>query len=143
MPASREASRFGDLEPSKWPGERLGLPEAGPGSVARLGRRAIAIIIDWALAALPAYLLVGGSHPELWNLLFFGILQIVFIPTIGGSLGHTAMRLRVVPIAGGWVGLWRPVVRTALLLLVIPVLVWDSDQRGFHDKIAGTVLIKI
>jgi hypothetical protein len=25
---------------------------------------------------------------------------------------------------------------------VIPVLVWDSDQRGFHDKIAGTVLIR-
>jgi len=25
---------------------------------------------------------------------------------------------------------------------VIPVLVWDSDQRGFHDKIAGTVLVR-
>jgi hypothetical protein len=33
-------------------------------------------------------------------------------------------------------------VRTLLLCLVIPVLVWDSDQRGFHDKIAGTVLIR-
>ena len=32
--------------------------------------------------------------------------------------------------------------RTALLVIIIPVLVWDSDQRGFHDKIAGTVLIR-
>ncbi|MFD5600585.1 RDD family protein [Leucobacter sp. NPDC058333] len=134
--------RFGELEPSKWPGERLGLPDEGPRSVARVGRRVLAILADWALAALPAYLLVGGPHPELWNVLFFAILQIVFIPTIGGSLGHRLLGLRVVPLAGGWVGIWRPIVRTILLCLVIPVLVWDSDQRAFHDKIAGTVLIR-
>jgi len=33
-------------------------------------------------------------------------------------------------------------VRSVLLGLAIPALVWDSDQRGFHDKIAGTVLIR-
>lgn len=136
------SQKFGDLEPSEFPGERLGLAEQGSGSVARVGRRFAAIVIDWALAALPAYLLVRSDHPELWHLLMFGALQIVFIPTIGGSLGHRLLGLHVVPIAGGWVGLWRPVVRTALLMLVIPVLVWDSDQRGFHDKIAGTVLVR-
>ena len=134
--------RFGDLAPSEYPGERLGLPESGGGSVARIGRRFAAIAIDWGLACLPAYLLIGGPHPELWNLLIFGVMQIVFIPTIGGSIGHRIMRLQLVPLAGGWVGPWRPVVRTVLLLLVIPVLVWDSDQRGFHDKIAGTVLVR-
>lgn len=140
---SRSASqRFGDLEPSKWPGERLGLPQTGPRSVARVGRRVIAIIIDWSLAALPAYLLIGGPHPELWNIAIFAIMQIVFIPTIGGSIGHRLLGMRVVPIAGGWVGFWRPAARTLLLCLVIPVLVWDSDQRAFHDKIAGTVLIR-
>jgi len=102
----------------------------------------LAIIIDWALAALPAYLIIGGPHPELWNIVIFAALQVVFIPTIGGSLGHRICGMRVVPIAGGWVGLWRPVVRTVLLALVIPLLVWDSDQRGFHDKIAGTVLVR-
>jgi hypothetical protein len=50
--------------------------------------------------------------------------------------------MRVVPLAGGWVGLWRPVVRTCCCMLVVPALVWDSDQRGFHDKVAGTVLIR-
>ena len=134
--------RFGDLAPSEYPGERLGLPESGGGSVARIGRRFAAIAIDWGLACLPAYLLIGGPHPELWNLLIFGVMQIVFIPTIGGSIGHRIMRLQLVPLAGGWVGPWRPVVRTVLLMLVIPVLVWDSDQRGFHDKIAGTVLVR-
>jgi hypothetical protein len=28
-------------------------------------------------------------------------------------------------------------------VLVLPALVWDSDQRGFHDKVAGTVLIRV
>lgn len=140
--ATSSPQRFGDLEPSKWPGERLGLPETGPGSVGRIGRRFIAIFIDWWLAALPAYFLIGGDAAAWWNFLIFAALQIVFIPTIGGSIGHRLVGLRVVPLVGGWVGVWRPLVRTALLCLVIPVLVWDSDQRGFHDKIAGTVLVR-
>ncbi|PRI12159.1 RDD family protein [Leucobacter massiliensis] len=140
--AQIQPQRFGDLEPSAWPGERLGLPETGPLSVARLGRRVLAICIDWGLAALPAYLLIGGPHPEWWNYLFFALMQIVFIPTIGGSLGHRILGMRVLSLSGGWIGLWRPVVRTLLLCLVIPVLVWDSDHRGFHDKIPGTVLVR-
>ncbi|MFV0435068.1 MAG: RDD family protein [Leucobacter sp.] len=140
--AASTPQRFGDVAPSKWPGERLGLPDSGPRSVARVGRRIAAILIDWALAAIPAYLLIGGRDASWWNLAIFAAMQIVFIPTIGGSLGHRVCGMRVVPIAGGWVGFWRPIVRTVLLCLVIPVLVWDSDQRGFHDKIAGTVLIR-
>lgn len=137
-----QPQKFGDLAPSEWPGERLGLPESGPRSVGRLGRRIGAIVIDWALAAIPAYLLIGGQQASWWQLAIFAGMQIVFIPTIGGSLGHRIMGMRVLPISGGWVGLWRPIVRTLLLCIVIPVAVWDSDQRGFHDKIAGTVLIR-
>ncbi|MBK0418082.1 RDD family protein [Leucobacter sp. CSA1] len=143
MPAPQQPQRFGDLEPSKWPGERLGLPETGPRSVARLGRRALALCIDWAIAALPAYLLIGGPQASWWQYGIFLAMQVIFIPTLGGSIGHRICGMRVVPIAGGWVGPWRPVLRTVLLALVIPVLVWDSDQRGFHDKIAGTVLIRM
>jgi len=143
MTQPQTAQRFGDLEPSKWPGERLGLPDQGPGSVARLGRRVLAILIDWASATLAALLVpVDDSYRSLVVLAIFAALQVIFIPTLGGSIGHRLLGLRVVPLIGGWVGLWRPVVRTLLLVLVIPLLVWDSDQRGFHDKIAGTVLIR-
>ncbi|MHA3725172.1 RDD family protein [Leucobacter sp. HY1910] len=138
-----QPQKFGDLEPSEWPGERLGLPESGERSVARLGRRVVAIIIDWAIAAVPVYLFLGGYYAQWWwQPLIFAVMQIVLIPTIGGSIGHRIMGLRVLPIAGGWIGPWRPVVRTVLLCLAIPVLVWDSDQRGFHDKIAGTILLR-
>ena len=76
------------------------------------------------------------------NLIIFVILQIVFISTIGASIGHRLVGLRLISIHGGWIGLWRPVVRSLLLGIALPALVWDSDQRGFHDKIAGTALIR-
>lgn len=143
MPSTQQPQRFGDLEPSRWPGERLGLPETGPRSVARIGRRFGAIAIDWAIAMVLGLLFpADGPAASFITLAIFAVMQIVFIPTIGGSIGHRILGMRVVPIAGGWVGLWRPVVRTVLLAIVIPVLVWDSDQRGFHDKVAGTVLIR-
>ena len=142
MPSAQRPQRFGDLEPSRWPGERLGLPESGPRSVARLGRRVAAISIDWFLAMLLAYAIAQGTPHVFLTHIVFMVMQMLFIPTMGGSIGHRVLGMRVVPISGGWVGLWRPVVRTLLLVLVIPVLVWDSDQRGFHDKIAGTALIR-
>ena len=111
----------------------------------RPGRRIAALAIDWALAYAVSVLFFRSDDSTVMNVtitLCFVVLQSVFIPTIGGSIGHRLVGLRVVPLAGGWVGLWRPVVRSLLLGLVIPALVWDSDQRGFHDKIAGTVLIR-
>ncbi|SDH41698.1 Uncharacterized membrane protein YckC, RDD family [Leifsonia sp. 98AMF] len=134
------ANRPDDIAPSRYPGERLGLPEAGPRSVGRVGRRIAAIAIDWAIASLLSF---AFFRYDSWaTISIFAVLQIVFIPTLGGSVGHRALGMRVVAVRGGWVGVWRPIVRTLLLCIVIPALVWDSDQRGFHDKIAGTVLIR-
>lgn len=142
MPKPANPQRFGDLEPSTYPGQRLGLPETGSRSVARLGRRVIALFIDWGIAVLIAHWITSGTDASLLTLGIYMLMQIVFIPTIGGSIGHRILRMRVVPLIGGWVGLWRPAVRTVLIAMVLPLLVWDSDQRAFHDKIAGTVLIR-
>lgn len=139
---------FGDLEPSLWPGERLGLPETGKLSIARIGRRIGAIMVDWVIATLVAQGVarmidadnVAALVPTV-TLIVFAVLQMIFIPLIGGSLGHRIFGLRLIKLGGGWIGAWRPALRTLLLLLVIPVVVWDSDQRGFHDKIAGTALV--
>jgi uncharacterized RDD family membrane protein YckC len=128
-----------------WPGKRLGLPQSGPRSVARPGRRIVALLIDWAIASGIAALLFGydlfgtNAFPPL---AVFAVLQVVFLPTLGGSLGHLALGLRLVPLAPQWVGVWRPAARTALLCLGIPAVIWDTDQRGMHDRLAGTVLVR-
>ncbi|MBN9152749.1 MAG: RDD family protein [Microbacterium sp.] len=126
---------------STYPGERLGLPPSGPGSVGRLGRRIAAYLIDSACAALIS---AAFFHYEAWaTLAVFLIVQVLFIPTIGGSPGHRIVGLRLMPVRGGWVGLWRPIIRTVLLALLIPAVIWDADQRGLHDKAAGTVLVRV
>nr|WP_243225552.1 RDD family protein [Microbacterium sp. CIAB417] len=134
-----------------YPGERLGLPESGSGSMGRIGRRIAALVIDYAAATIIAtaflgydqFALPGEAGITLFTpMIVFAVLQIVFIPTLGGSPGHRIVGLRVVRAGGGWVGLWRPIVRTLLLVVVIPAVIWDPDQRGLHDKAAGTILLR-
>lgn len=147
---STGSNKFGDIGLSRFPGERLGLPEKGTRSIGRIGRRIGAISIDWALAVVVAMLIMGKDYLDLTSgpggqfaiLGAFVILQIVATPVIGGSLGHRLCGLHVVTLRGKHAGVWRPIVRTLLLAIVLPAIVWDSDQRGFHDKIAGTMLLR-
>lgn len=125
---------------SAYPGERLGLPATGPRSIARVGRRLAALAIDWTAAVVVS--VAFFDYDPLATLAIFWVVQVLFIPTLGASPGHWLTGLRVALLRGGWVGLWRPVVRTSLLVLVIPAVIWDPDQRGLHDKAAGTVLLR-
>ena len=83
-----------------------------------------------------------ASHDPIATIVVFAIVQVLFIPTLGGSPGHRILGMRVVALGGVWPGLWRPIVRTLLLVLVIPAVIWDADNRGLHDKAAGTVLVR-
>jgi hypothetical protein len=123
-----------------WPGKRLGLPQSGPRSVARLGRRILALLIDWGTAILVS---VAFFNYDPWaTLTIFAVAQIVFLLTVNGSIGHLLLGMRVVPTAGGYLGPWRPFARTALLCILVPAVIWDRDQRGMHDRLIGTVLVR-
>ncbi|WP_040164309.1 RDD family protein [Microbacterium gorillae] len=123
-----------------YPGERLGLPEDGPGSIGKLGRRIAALAIDYIPVIIIA--IAFFDYDSIAVIVLFAVIQILFIPTIGGSPGHRIMGLRLVRSDGAWTGVWRPIVRTILLVLVIPAVIWDADHRGLHDKIAGTILVR-
>lgn len=136
---------------NSYPGERLGLPESGPGSIGRPGRRIGALVIDYVAATIIATAFFGYDQfalpteaglTQFAPMAVFAVLQILFIPTAGGSPGHRILGMRIVRLDGAWVGLWRPIVRTLLLIVVVPAVVWDADQRGLHDKVVGTVLIR-
>ena len=123
-----------------WPGKRLGLPATGPRSIAQLGRRVLGVTIDWAVASGVAYLFFGGE--ALAISLVFVALQIVLVATLSGSLGHLVLGMRVVPLRPTWIGVVKPTIRAILLALVIPAVIFDRDERGLHDRLAGTVLVR-
>jgi RDD family len=126
--------------PQQWAGQRLGLPEDGAGSLAKLGRRSIALVIDWSLAMLVSQAFAGGDSTI--TLLVFAVMQLLLVATLGYGVGHRLLGLQVRRLDGKYVGLWRSLIRVGLILLVIPATIWDGDNRGLQDKVAGTVLVR-
>ncbi|WP_189298115.1 RDD family protein [Streptomyces albospinus] len=127
-------------------GQRLGLPEEGPGSIARVGRRFGALFIDWALCLLIAYGLLSGGKAQSasnWALLVFAVLSVLTVGTVGFTPGKRLLGLRVVAEGGGRISLPRVLLRTLLLVVIIPAVVWDRDGRGLHDRLSRSVQVRI
>jgi uncharacterized RDD family membrane protein YckC len=126
-------------------GQQLGLPEEGPGSVARPGRRFGALAVDWALCLLIAYGLITHGYDQAtgnWALLVFFLLHLLTTGTLGFTPGKRLLGLRVVALGTGRPSPLRTVLRTVLLCIAIPALIWDRDGRGLHDRLAGTVEVR-
>jgi uncharacterized RDD family membrane protein YckC len=139
-------SRNPDVQP---PGVRLGLPIDGPGSVAGFGRRFVAVVLDFLLCELIATLFgfrfghTTGDVRDFIPLMVFAVENILLVGTVGSTIGQRLLGLRVQRLSGGLPGPALAAVRTLLLCLVVPALIWDRDQRGVHDRIPGTVLVRI
>ena len=138
------------MAPPQARGVRLGLPAAGPGSLAPTGRRVLAFAIDAIASALVAGLFVhhrgaagAAAHaPGLWSLIPFAIDYVGGILLAGRTFGMKLTGLRVIRVdAPKPVGPGRAIARTALLMLLIPALVFDRDNRGFHDRLTDTAVI--
>ena len=130
----------------RWPGERLGLPESGPRSLARPGRRIAALAIDWAIASAIsiAFFASGPWQTDGFiTLALFAGIQLLFLLVLNGGIGHLLLGMRVVPQVPGRLAPWRALVRTVLVCLFVPAVIWDADQRGLHDRLAGTLLVRV
>ena len=129
-----------DDDAPKWPGERLGLPESGPGSAARFGRRFGAIVVDWLPCTVVAQAFT--SNPGLSALVLFAVLTVVSVTAFGRTPGHAVTGLRVAMLDGSRPGLGPVMVRTILICLAIPPLISNADGRGLHDRAAGTIVLR-
>jgi uncharacterized RDD family membrane protein YckC len=102
-------------------------------------RRILAIFIDWGAASFLSFAFFQSNS---WlTLMIFTLMQWVFVTTVGGSFGHRLCGLVVQRLDGQWLGIWKPLLRALLLAAVIPVAIWDADNRALHDKAVGTVLV--
>ncbi|QGZ48623.1 MULTISPECIES: RDD family protein [Streptomyces] len=127
-------------------GQQLGLPEEGPGSIARPGRRIGALAVDWALCMLIAYGLITDGYSQAtgnWALVILLVLSVLTVGTVGSTPGKRLFGLRVASAGGGRLGILRVLLRSLLVCLAVPALIWDRDGRGLHDRLSGAVQIRI
>jgi uncharacterized RDD family membrane protein YckC len=126
-----------------YPGQRLGLPATGRGATAGWPRRILALALDW-LACLLVTRLVGASGAaEGWvTLLVFFVEVSLFTALVGGSFGQLLTRIAVVRLDGTPANLPLAVVRSFLICLVVPPLIYNRDQRGLHDLAIGTITVR-
>ena len=132
---------------SGYAGEQLGLPQTGPGSLARMGRRLGALVIDW----LMAYGLAGlglslglVSVPVLSTAVLgiWFVLGVISVRLVGFTPGQYLRGLRVVSVDHRLhVGTGRALGRGLLMALVIPALFTDADGRGFQDRLTATAVV--
>ncbi len=130
-----------------YPGQRLGLPAAGHGSLASWRARIAALLLDWAVCMGVAVLLFGtevltGSDWRAWMILAtFFVQSTVLSWLVGGSLGQVVCRLAVARLDRQPLGIARAVLRAAMISLALPALVIGPDRRDLADLAAGTVVI--
>jgi uncharacterized RDD family membrane protein YckC len=137
--------------PQAYRGENLGLPETGRGSLATTGVRLGAFVVDALASSLVAGLFVqahagsgvAGHLPGSWSLVPFAVDYIVGLLVAGRTLGMYLVGLRVIRVdRDAAVDPVRAVIRTVLLTLLIPALVWDRDGRGLHDRFTDTAVVR-
>jgi hypothetical protein len=130
------------------PGQRLGLPASGPGSLARMGRRTAALMVDWltayGLAGLGVTVGVFGSSflPTAVLLIWF-VLGVVSVRLFSFTPGQYVLGMRVASVDNRLhVGSGRAAVRGLLITLVLPALFIDSDGRGIQDRFTATAVVR-
>lgn len=132
------------------------MPPSGPGSIATFGPRLVGVVIDWLIATLIA----GGifhtplpfssqvsQAPQGGNsftvLGVFAVINLVLVGTLGYTIGHRIAGLQVRSLGGsGRVMPVQALVRTVLLCLFIPAVIWDRDGRGVHDRVPNTAIVR-
>jgi len=72
----------------------------------------------------------------------FALEVTLLTATTGSSFGYKIFGLRLISVSAAPLNFLKILVRTALLCLVIPAMIWDRDGRGLHDKIVGSIVMK-
>jgi len=104
-------------------------------------------MVDWfgstAVVVLfsRGHLTYGSPSFSLAVLGVFGLEVAALTWLSGASFGQQLLRLQVAALDGGRVPLARVLVRTVLLCLAVPPLIWDRDGRGLHDSAALTAVV--
>jgi len=114
---------------------------------AGLGRRFLALFADWILCLLIAGLF-GNQRTNPFGPPLVLILEYTFfVGFFSQTPGMWLTRIRCVSVRPGRegqpIGAPRAALRGLLLALAIPALLMDENQRGLHDKAAGSRMVQV
>ena len=136
--------------PQAYRGAKIGLPQSGPGSLTTSGPRLGAFVVDTLASTLVAALFVHGHGstfvdklPGSWSLIPLAVDYLVGSLLAGRTLGMYLFSLRLVRVdRTAAVDPGRIVIRTVLLFLLVPALIFDRDGRGLHDRLTDTAVVR-
>jgi len=123
-------------------------------SVAPMGRRLAALVVDWVLCELVATLVTrhnlthGASDPrylatQVLTLALFAAEVYLLTAISGITIGKRLLGIRVIRTDGSNPGFVWAALRTLLLLFVVPPLLSDHDLRGLHDRASDTIVVRL
>jgi uncharacterized RDD family membrane protein YckC len=150
--AAAPAAGAGDTK-QDYPGKRFGLPQEGPGSIAPMGRRLLALIVDWVLCELIVSAVTHHSLTRVNDSSYFAteyltlivcFLEMYLLTAVSGlTIGKRLLGIRVIRTDGSRPGFRWAALRTVLLFFVIPPLLADHDMRGLHDRASDTIVVRM
>jgi uncharacterized RDD family membrane protein YckC len=126
----------------------------GPMSVAPMGRRFLALIVDWLLCTLIVsgitghVLFAGASDPHYfaaqYGTLVLFTAEVYLLTAVSGlTVGKRLLGIRAIRTDGTRPGFKWAALRTVLLLFIIPACLTDRDLRGLHDRAADTIVVRL
>lgn len=115
------------------------------------GKRFLALLIDWLACQAVVWLFLGiggwleSAYAGFATTGLFLAESALLTAVAGGSFGQLMTRLRVVRVGEPPrpLELLPAVLRQALVLLVIPPLVFRPDGRGLHDLAVGSAVVTL
>ena len=118
-----------------------------------MGRRLIALVVDWVLCYLIASSIVGHNVSTVtdahyqdaqWVALLLFVFEVYVLTAVSGlTVGKRLLGLRTIRTNGSRPGFKWAALRTLLLLFVIPACLTDRDMRGLHDRAADTIVVRL
>ena len=135
-------------EQEAYPGQSIGLPESGRGSLATWRARIAALLVDWAASMVAAVFAFGvgvlrdGGWRAWMVLAVFFVQKAILTALVGGSFGQILARVSIVRLDGEPLGWWRAIARTAMVCVVLPAVVIGAERRGLDDLVLGTAAVR-
>jgi len=118
-----------------------------------MGRRLVALIVDWVLCYLIASTIVRHDvftvtdaryQDAQWAALLIFFVEVYLLTAVSGlTVGKRLLGIRAVRTDGSSPGFKWAALRTVLLLFVIPACLCDRDLRGLHDRAADTIVVRL